>query len=208
MHISMPSTSLSLRHYLSGIAIVFVLVAISACSPENVKTTAAASQDTEKRPAVEITEQYQAALTALENNDEIKAESILLDLTHNQPYMSGPYFNLALIQLKQGRYEESLKTIDRVITLDGKIAQAYNLRAQIYIQNGMIKNAENDYLKALELDENYTNAHYNIALLYDIYYQDIRKAITHYEKYLSLLERPDKATVDWINHLKGSLNHG
>lgn len=212
MCLSVPLTSGSRRRHLSAITIVFALAMLSACTQESVKTATDETAPQETIPTVEITagdrEQYQEGLTALENNEDGKAESIFLDLTRSQPYMAGPYCNLALIQYKKGQYEESLKTIDRAITLSDKIAQAYNLRAQIHIRNGKIKEAESDYLKALELDQNYANAHYNIALLYDIYYQEIPKAISHYEKYLALLGRPDKATSDWINHLKGSLKRG
>lgn len=212
MSISAPSTNMSLRRRLSASVTILVLITISACTQESIKTATDEAQPVEKIPDVVIgaddREQYQTALTAMENGDIDKAESVFQDLTRSQPYMAGPYCNLALIQLKRGQHKESLKTIDKAITLSANISQAYNLRAQLHIRNGKIKEAETDYLKALELDPNYANAHYNIALLYDIYYQDIQKAIQHYEKYMSLLDRPDKTTADWINHLKGSLKHG
>ncbi len=212
MSISALSINMSLRRHLSTGATILALLAISACTQESVKTTTDESQPAEKIPTVVIgaddKEQYQTALTAMENGNIDKAESVFQDLTRSQPYMAGPYCNLALIQLKRSQYDESLKTIEKAITLSRNIPQAYNLRAQLYIHNGKIKEAETDYLKSLELDPNYANAHYNIALLYDIYYQDIQKAIQHYEKYMSLLDRPDKTTADWINHLKGSLKHG
>lgn len=212
MSISVPSTNMPLRRRMSAVATILVLMVISACTQESVKTAPGETQSAEKTPTVVIgaddREQYQTGLTAMENGDIDKAESVFQDLIRGQPYMAGPYCNLALIQLKRNQYEESLKTIEKAITLSGSIPQAYNLRAQLYIHNGKIKDAEIDYLKALELDPNYATAHYNIALLYDIYYQDIQKAITHYEKYMSLLDRPDKPTADWINHLKGSLKNG
>jgi len=64
-----------------------------------------------------------------------------------------------------------------------------------------------DYLKAIEIKPAYANAQYNLALLYDIYLQEIELAIKHYEIYTSLLKKPDEATQEWINHLKGTLKN-
>ena len=68
--------------------------------------------------------------------------------------------------------------------------------------------AKNDYLKAIQLKPDYINAQYNLALLYDIYLQDIKSAIQHYEIYLSLIDKPDEPTLEWVNHLKGTLKNG
>ncbi len=87
-------------------------------------------------------------------------------------------------------------------------APAYNLRAQLQLKKGAIKQAQQDYLKAIELYPDYTIAHYNLALLYDIFLQEIALAIEHYSIYLSLLDKEDENTRDWINHLKNTLKNG
>ncbi|MCP3669417.1 MAG: tetratricopeptide repeat protein, partial [Gammaproteobacteria bacterium] len=112
------------------------------------------------------------------------------------------------IDYQQKKYERSFKQINKAIELNPLQAQSYHLRAQIQLQNGEIKQARSDYQKALELDPAYLNAHYNLALLYDIYLQEIALAIEHYSIYLSLLGEKDEAMQDWINHLKGTLENG
>ncbi|MFV9615434.1 MAG: tetratricopeptide repeat protein, partial [Gammaproteobacteria bacterium] len=82
------------------------------------------------------------------------------------------------------------------------------LRGQLFVTKRKIHDAKKDYEKAIELKPDYSNAHYNLALLYDIYLQEMALAIKHYETYLSLIKKPDEATQEWVNHLKGVLANG
>jgi tetratricopeptide (TPR) repeat protein len=204
-------TNMSLNNKLAAITMILSLMALSACTQTSVKTEPDTTAG-EIKPTIEISdsdkEQFQSGLTALADNNDDKAESIFQDIINNKPYLAGPYCNIALIRFKDAKYQESLDLINKAIGLSENIAQAYNLRAQILIKMGKINEAKSDYLKAVNLDQNYANAHYNLALLYDIYLQDIPQAINHYEKYLSLLTQPDKVTQQWVDHLKGAIKHG
>lgn len=155
-----------------------------------------------------MNQRYQQGITALSNFDFAKAENIFRDFTKNYPDLSGAYGNLALIQFNQKKNDEALLLIDKAITLNSNNAQAYNLRAQLRLEAGEIHQAKEDYRKAISLKPDYAIAHYNLALLYDIYLQDIERAIQHYEKYLSLTDQPDERTREWVNHLKSMLKNG
>jgi tetratricopeptide (TPR) repeat protein len=63
-------------------------------------------------------------------------------------------------------------------------------------------NAEKGYKEALQLREKYPAAHYNLGLLYDTYYQDVDRAIVHYDRYLELSDGSDKKTQSWVDELK------
>ena len=75
-------------------------------------------------------------------------------------------------------------------------------------QKGNIVKARDYYLRAIEIKDNYALAHYNLALVYDIYIQDIPKAIGHYQKYLALIKRKDQKTAEWVEQLKASMKKG
>lgn len=205
----LTSTKAAMKDSFYIIEFTIMLIVLASCAStgsgtiETTKVTAD-SPVTSVQISDNDREKFKAGLGAMDSNDFTTAERIFSELIEKQPYMAGPYCNNALIFLKKLDYQKSLDTINQAITLNNGIAQAYNIRAQALVATGKIKEAESDYLKAIELDPAYTYAHYNLALLYDIYYQDIGKAIQHYEKYLSLLEQPDKATKDWIAHLKGA----
>ena len=153
-------------------------------------------------------ELYRDAITALNNKDFSTAQSLLNEFIRKKPMLAGGYTNLALLHLKKQEHDDSLKMVNKAIELNPKQAQAYNLRGQINVSLGKIHDAKDDYLKSVELKPSYTNAQYNLALLYDIYLQDLSLAIKHYEIYMSLLKTPDEATKEWINHLKGTLSNG
>lgn len=153
-------------------------------------------------------EEYKHGLIALNNNDNDEAQKIFNDFIEDKPELAGPYTNLALMHFKNKEYDQSLELINKALARNPKQAQAYQLRAQILVSKGKIHDAKKDYIKAIELKPDYINAQYNLALLYDIYLQEIPLAITHYEIYLSLIKKPDEATKEWVNHLKGTLANG
>ena len=164
-------------------------------TPDN-QNTSISSSDREK---------YRDGITALNNEDLSKAQRIFSEFIRNNPTLAGAYTNLALTHYKKNEIEQAMKLVDKAIELNPEQSQAFNLRAQLYVNNGKIHDAKKDYLKAIELKPEYINAQYNLALLYDIYLQEIELAIKHYEIYMSLLKKPDEATQEWINHLKGTL---
>ncbi|HHT9124576.1 MAG TPA: tetratricopeptide repeat protein [Candidatus Brocadiia bacterium] len=64
--------------------------------------------------------------------------------------------------------------------------QAYNNLGGMYKKKGIYKEAELAYVKAIELDQEYTNAYYNLGLLYEENLDDELGAIRCYERYIEL----------------------
>jgi Tfp pilus assembly protein PilF len=206
------SSSLSVRFAVA----FFVLQLFTACSqknpmPEKVEPVAVKEQQ-QQAPVIEEkkidTEMYQQGLDALAINDYSNARKIFQQFIKDNPDLSGAYINLALIDYKQERYDQALKLIEIALSINPEKAEAFHLRAQLYLQQGKIKLARNDYEMAIKLKPDYTNAHYNLALLYDIYLQEIALAIEHYNIYLSLTTEKDTATREWVNHLQRTLKNG
>jgi len=194
-----------------GILTTITLVA-SSCATDTVKTErSSASQETgtvsDKPVSISASERekYREAVKALENGQLENAKDIFSEISEAKPSLAGPYTNIALIQYKNKKYVDSFKLTEKAIQLNPKQAQAYNLRGQLNITAGKVHDAKKDYLKAIELKPEYANAQYNLALVYDIYLQEIELAIKHYEIYMSLLKSPDEPTKEWISHLKGTL---
>jgi tetratricopeptide (TPR) repeat protein len=175
-------------------------------SPEETPEPETAMEDTVKfddRP-----KRYAAGIEAMSMRDYPDAQRIFSEFVRNNPEMAGAYTNLALIHFQKQEYDEALKLANRAIDLNNRQPQAYNLRAQLMILNGKILEARDDYRKAIESNPDYANAQYNLALLYDVYLQDVKLALAHYEIYMSLIKQPDEATRDWVEHLKRTLNNG
>lgn len=192
----------------------FVLMAtlsLFSCAQEQLKTSTSTVLDSNEQTKLVSKadrEQYRKCLTALNNNEFSKAQRLFSEFIRNKPKLSGAYSNLALIHLKKNEYKKSLKQVNKALELNPDQAQALNIRAQLYILDGKIHEAKDDYLKAVASKPDYINAQYNLALLYDIYLQEIKLAVKHYKLYLSLLEKPDETTEEWVTHLKGILRNG
>lgn len=202
---------ISNKLYTKFILLAFIAM-LSACTNESVKEAADnSSSQAMKTTSQSVTkydrEKYRNGITALNNNELSKAQRIFNEFIRNKPELAGAYSNLALVHYKKNEFDKSFKLVNKALELNHKQAQALNLRAQIYITEGEIHKAKDDYLLAVKLKPEYINAQYNLALLYDIYLQEVELAIKHYNIYLSLLKRPDDKTIEWVKHLKGTLNN-
>jgi len=200
--------------YLLSLCLISVLIGCSQKSPQVTKVepdiTEIEPQTSELAGEQPITRQadYQQGLEALALRDYGKAKRLFTGFIKANPRLSGAYVNLALIAFREDNFDSAEKLVQQAIVLNPEQAQAYHLRAQLHLKKGAIKLAQADYQKALELKPDYINAHHNLALLYDIFLQEIALAIDHYTKYLSLLEKEDEKTRNWVKHLQGTLDNG
>ena len=82
----------------------------------------------------------------------------------------------------------------------------YNLGVS-YTKDKSYEMAIDEYEKALSLDPKDADSEYNLAIIYDEYRKNPKRAIEHYKKYLEL--RPDAADIDevkdWISRLEGTV---
>jgi len=66
-----------------------------------------------------------------------------------------------------------------------KVLFHYNLGVA-YTQAGDYEAAISEYEKALKIDPDDANSHYNLGIIYDDYRKDPQKAIAHYQRFLEL----------------------
>ena len=204
--------SISIRGLTTGCLLLLILGCSQKTPAPQTPESAPLEVPQQNTPVVEQKaidrEMYQSGLDALALSDFSSARKIFQQFIKDNPALSGAYINLALIEYKQENYEQALKLIEIAISVNPQQAAAFHLRAQTYLQQGQIKLARDDYQMAIKLKPDYINAHYNLALLYDIYLQEIVLAIEHYNIYLSLTTEKDSATREWVNHLKSTLKNG
>lgn len=151
-------------------------------------------------------EQYQEAKSALDTNDYKRAKSLLINLNKKHPSNASIQTNLAITYYNTDMFEHAKKHADLAYSLDPVSKQNLNLLGLIAVKNNTFQEAESFYKKAIKIDKSYAYAHYNLALLYDIYYQDVDRAYDHYNKYLSLVKGVDEEVKNWVEQLKYSLS--
>lgn len=149
---------------------------------------------------------YQDALEAIKAGRSDSAISALTKITSNHPDHLGAWINLANSYLIAKKINDAENALAHVQTMKPAIAEALNLEGLIDVEKGEYNKAEKSYLGAIQLKENYAFAHYNLALLYDVYYQTPDQALPHYERYLELSGDTDKNTKNWIAELKQKIS--
>lgn len=190
--------------YYTRIFFILGLLSLSACSQHKGQEYTEDLTYTENftsNPETEIN-LYQQAIMHLRDDDLDKAEIILLAFTKRRPDLAGPWANLGLIKIKTNDLDEAEKLLNVALEKNPNMAQAFNLLGFIDNKRGNLQQAKQRYTQAIQHKNDYAVAHYNLALLYDIYFQETEKAIEHYQRYLELITHSDQETIDWLNELK------
>lgn len=151
---------------------------------------------------------YRQAITALNNSQLEQAEADLMTIIHERPEFAGPWINLALIDIKKKNLDAAEKNLAKALERNPKLPQIFNVLGYIEISKGNINKAVDNYRQAIALKKDYAMAHYNLALLQDIYLQDAKVAVEHYKRYLELTQYQDKKTADWVLELERNLARG
>jgi Tfp pilus assembly protein PilF len=145
---------------------------------------------------------YQEALNNIKVGELDKASTELNRLMQAHPMHLGVNINLATAYYKNKRIEDASRVLAGTKKINAEIPEVYNLSGLIDVEKGEYNSAEKNYLAAISHKKDYAVAHYNLALMYDIFYQDFTKAIPQYEAYLALIGNEDKNTLNWVAELK------
>lgn len=196
-----------------SIGLALILALLTACGGTTVKEEVATETEIQQAISPGSTQtlnpddfsQYHQAVDTLNSGDNDKATKLLQKISRRNPSYGPAQGNLALAYYRSGRLDEAETAILAAVQLAPESAGFYNLRGLIAVDRRDFKTAEQAYLKALALNPEHALAHYNIALLYDIYFQKIPQAYQHYLTYLNLIDYQDKDTVDWVEQLQYSV---
>lgn len=188
--------------------ILLVLLLISACST-GVKQQSVGDEDISVSGDLSVSAEdkhlYRQAITAVNAGELDQAEHLLKEFSQRKPGFAGPLANLGLVYFKQGKLELAETNLKQALQKNPRQAHALNLLGQIAYVNGDAGKAEDYYKRAIAIKDDYAIAHYNLALLYDILFQDIQKAVIHYRRYMQLTGNSDSETANWLEQLENSL---
>ncbi|HEX5276901.1 MAG TPA: tetratricopeptide repeat protein [Fluviicoccus sp.] len=184
-------------------------------SKESQGKAAAAAADTSQGPELSVVADegqktlarslqpdYVRALGLMKSGSLDEAFTLLDDIQGKAPGFAGPTLNQALIRLQQKNPAEALLLLKKAIGINDKNPYAWNLTGYSEKQLGHFKAAREAYEKAIALSPKYGKAHFNLAILCDLYLMDLPAALQHYEAYQSLQAQPDPAVGKWIIDLQ------
>lgn len=184
--------------------VIILLMTISACSNQVTSNQPAVTKQTAES-SIEELQIYKNAIVALNNNELAKAEKLFISMSERQPNIAGSWANLALISIKQDNLAQAEVYAKTALEKNPNMPQALNLSGYLAQKKGAINIAKSYYLQAISHKSDYALAHYNLALVYDVYLQDIAKAIEHYQFYLAYNKQQDENTENWLEGLQATM---
>lgn len=170
---------------------LFFVLALVACSTAPVQQHPAAAMD-----------QYQTAVSAMKAGQGDEAINHFVQMTQEYPTLAGPYANLGLLYQRQNLIKEATEAFDKALSLQPQSAQIYNSAGIFYRSVGRFDDAEAAYLNAIDKSSEYADPALNLAILYDLYLNQTRKAIQYYKRYLSLTKNKDETVGLWLADLQ------
>jgi Tfp pilus assembly protein PilF len=183
--------------------LMMVALLVGGCSSGPTSTGDAPTISAKAAPLAEKDRAaYNNSLTDLEKGNAKQAAAVLTKIVNSNPGYPDAWINLAIANYKLKDIDAAKRAIVQAHKLQPTSAEINNIRGLISAEEGRYKDAEQLYIAALKLNPKSASTHYNLALLYDVYYQDIAQAISHYESYLSLSSQKDEETEAWTDELK------
>jgi Tfp pilus assembly protein PilF len=155
-----------------------------------------------------LTASYDTAVQALASGDFTEAELDLEQLVLEYPDFAGPYVNLAIIYMHDGRQDEADKALARALDIDPASAPANNQLGILRRQQGRFVDAERAYEAAIAADPDYALAYLNRGVLLDLYLKRGADALADYERYQTLRGDADETVAKWIIDLKRRVDAG
>ena len=153
----------------------------------------------------DLSQRFERALSMMSSGDLLRAESELQKLTASYPNFSGPFANLGVIYLKNGRFADAEKALLTATKLSPQSAAAFNQLGIVYRNLGKFKEADVAYTNALAADSGYALAYLNLGVLCDMYLQQPKRALEAFEHYQTLTAKPDAKVEGWVKELRGRL---
>jgi len=192
--------------FLAGYALTIVVIGCSTGQKAVLTDSNEAQSGTAvKRVTADGRNKYDEIKRLILVKEYFVAEAELMRFTTEYPNNAGAWANLGLVYSETHRLEKSEQALEKSIALNGKTAPLYARLAMVYKKRGKIDDSLKMYQRALEIAPDHANTHYNIAILYDIYLQDIARAIEHLERYIELGGQEDKGAKIWLKQLKRAL---
>ncbi len=145
---------------------------------------------------------YQRAVLAMRSGQTRRALQLFNSIHKMYPGFAGPQLNIGLMYLKKNKLSKAEKAFKQAIKINRDNAIGYNLLGVVYRRSGKFNEAKDQYMLAISKDSKYANAHLNLGVLYDLYMDDLKQAVHHYEQYQKLIQTADSKVSRWIIDLK------
>jgi tetratricopeptide (TPR) repeat protein len=196
-------------------AIAAILIAMAANAP-----VASAARRVDRAPAIEVAKDatgftitqdvrvgadvrsdYESAIRLLSQQRYAEGIALLVKVTDSAPLVIAPHIDLGIAYGRSGDLPRAEASLQKALQIDAGHPIANNELGMIYRRQGRFAEARASYEKALALYPSFHFAHRNLAILCDLYLQDVGCALEHYQAY-RLAVPDDQDAVKWLADLQ------
>ncbi len=144
---------------------------------------------------------FALAVAMLEEENYGQAIELLQEVVEQSPGVTAPYIDLAIAYQRIGDLEQAEGQLNTALNLVPDHPVACNEYGLLYRRTGRFAEARTIHEKSLASFPEYYPAHKNLAILCDLYLNDLSCALEHYEIYSKA--KPDDEKVKlWIADLR------
>lgn len=158
--------------------------------------------DVEQVLTEELQQQYRQGLQLLQQEAYARALTHWQALAQDYPDYPGIWVNLAISQYQQRQWSESWLSLERAEGIDAEFCPIHAVKGLLARQRGQFQQALERYLAALACNPNDLVSHKNVAILYDLYQQDLVQALHHYRIVQAQQSETDDQLSMWISDLE------
>jgi len=141
---------------------------------------------------------YDDAIAALKEGRAESAQILLTRLATDGAEKPRLFTNLGLACFRLQQYELAERAFRQALARDADDAVAHNHIGILERRKGKFENALKAYQRAIEIDAKYARAHLNLGILFDLYLQDLEKALQQYRLYQALSSEENEQVAGWI----------
>lgn len=151
---------------------------------------------------------YEEAVTALKDDKTEIALELLKKVSSDAPDKPFVFTNLGLVYFKMQQLDLAEQAFREAVKRNDDDAVAHNHLGILHRQRGEFEQSRKHYQRAIDIDSDYALAYLNLGILYDIYLQDLKLALKHYQKYQTLTSTENRQVDGWITDIKRQLKSG
>ena len=140
---------------------------------------------------------YDRAHALLDQGRDAEGIALLEAVTEAAPDLSAPRIDLAIAYHNNGDVEAAETQLDKALEINPKHPVALNELGIVYRKTARFTEARQSYEAALAVYPGFHFARRNLAVLCDLYLDDVDCAVENYEAYMATVDNDEEAAL-WL----------